>query len=298
MKKLIIVLTVIASALVIHSCKKTGGNINPLTDVSNNGTGTYLVLDKVDNVNLNSTSITTSSASIEVHYYAAGQPVTQIALYASASPAFDTTQWHFIKIVPYASPTTTLSVTGAELGTALGVDPTTLPPGSVYTIFTRAITKTGQTFDAVNTGDNAGSGLISGPDYHSLFFFNVNIVCPFVAPMAGSYTITRDDWQDYTSLPTVITNAVADGPGPNQLSLSVYPGPGAGIMTGPMIVDVDPATGVATIEESTIGTYGGQTTTVTGGGNVFSCTGVISLNVDFVVGGADQGGFTMIIHKN
>src|SRR5579864_654789 len=141
MKKLIILFAVIGSILVIHSCKKTGGSINPLTDVSNNGTGSYLVLDSVNNLNLNSTTITTSSAGIVVHSYASGQPVAQIALYASASPAFDTTQWHFIKTIPYSSPTTTLSVTGAELGTALGVDPTTLPPGSTYTIFTRVITK-------------------------------------------------------------------------------------------------------------------------------------------------------------
>jgi hypothetical protein len=299
MKKLIITgITVMVTVLFINGCKKTGGDVNPLSSVTNNGVGSYLVLDKANNLNLNSTAISTSSVSIDVHYYPSGEPVTQVILYASPTPAFDTTQWHLIKTVPYTSPTTTLTVSGAELGAALGVDPTTLAPGSTYTIFTRIVTKSGKTYDAINTGDNAGSGLISGGAYASLFFFSANIVCPFVAPMAGDYTITRDDWNDYTAPPTVIIGAVTDGPKPNQLSLNIYPGPGAGVMTGPMIVDVDPATGAATIEQSTIGTYGGTTTTVTGTGNVFSCTGTIVLNVDFVIGGADQGGYTMVIHKN
>ena len=299
MKKLIIITaTAISAVFLINSCKKTGGNINPLSSVTNNGIGSYLVLDSVNNLNLNSVTISTSSAGINVHYYPTGEALTQVILYASTSTGFDTTQWHYIKTVPYTSPSTKLSFTGAELGTALGVDPSTLAPGSTYTIFTRAVTKSGKTYDASNTGDNSGSGLISGTAYNSVFFFSVNIVCPFVAPMGGDYTLLRDDWQDYTALPTVITGAVTDGPAANQLSIKIYPGPAAGVMTGPMIVDVDPATGIATIEKSTIGTYGGQTTTVTGGGNVFSCTGVINLSVDFVVGGADQGAYTMIIKKN
>jgi len=299
MKRLLIISAAFISiAFLIYSCKKTGGDVNPLSSVSENAIGSYLVLDKVNNLNLNSTSINTSTVGIDVHYYKGGEEVTQVVLYASASTGFDTAQWHMIKSVPYTSPSTTLSVTGAELGTALGVDPTTLAPGATYTIFTKAVTKSGKFYDAANTGDNSGGGLITGAAYNTAFFFSANIVCPFVAPMAGDYTITRDDWQDYTSLPTVIPNAVSDGPGANQLTMRIYPGPGAGIMTGPMIVDVDPASGSATIEKSTIGTYGGQTTTVTGSGNVFSCTGKISLSVDFVVGGSDAGSYTMIIQKN
>jgi hypothetical protein len=299
MKKLIIIIAAIISVtFLINSCKKTGGAINPLSSVTNNGIGSYLVLDSLINSNLNSTAINTSTVSIEVHYYPTGEAVDHIILFATQGASTDTTQWHLVKTVQYTSPKTTLSVTGAELGSALGVDPTTLAPGSSYNIYTRIVTKSGKTYDVNNTGDNSGSGLISGTAYNSVFFFTAFVVCPFVAPMAGDYTITRDDWQDYVPLPQVITGAVTDGPGANQLSLHVYPGPAAGVQTGPMIVDVDPASGNATIEKSTIGTYGGSTTTVTGSGHVFSCTGVINLSVDFVIGGADQGSFVMIIQKN
>ena len=299
MKKLIIVIAVFSGLIfLINSCKKTGGNINPLSSVTLNGIGSYLVLDSVINLNLNSQSIGTSTVGITAHYYPAGEAVDHVLLYASASTGFDTSQWHLVKSVPYTSPATALTVSGTELGTALGVDPTTFAAGSSYTVFTRVVTKSGKTYDASNTGDNSGSGLISGTAYNSAFFFTANVVCPFAAPMAGDYNIVTDSWQDYVPLPQLIPGAVTDGPGPNQISLHVYPGPAAGIQTGPMIVDVDPATGNATIEKSTIGTYGGSVTTVTGSGNVFSCTGTISLNVDFVIAGTDQGTYLMVIKKN
>jgi hypothetical protein len=298
MKKLIImIVAVISTAFLINSCKKTGGEINPLSSVSNNGIGSYLVLDSVLNLNLNSAAIASSTIGIDVHYYPGGEAVDHVILFASSSSSFDTTQWHLIKSIPYTSPKTALTVTGTELGSALGIDPSSFAPGTSYTVFTRVITKSGKTYDAFNTGDNSGSGLISGTAYNSAFFFTANVVCPFTGSMAGDYNIITDAWQDYVPLPQLIPGAVTDGPGPNQLSLHVYPGPAAGVQTGPMIVDVDPATGNATIEESTIGTYGGTTTTVTGSGNVFSCTGTISLSVDFVIGGSDQGAFNMVIVK-
>jgi len=298
MKKLIIIVVISLAFFGMTSCKKTGGEINPLSSVTNNGIGSYLVLDSDVNLNLNSTAIANSTVSIEVHYYPTGEPVDHIILYATPGASFDTTQWHLVKTVAYTSPKTTLSVSGTELGSALGVDPTTFAPGSTYNIYTRIVTKSGKTYDVTNTGDNSGSGLISGTAYNSAFFFTAFVVCPFVAPMAGDYNITTDAWEDYVPLPQLIPGAVTDGPGANQLSLHVYPGPAAGIQTGPMIVDVDPTNGNATIEKSTIGTYGGSVTTVTGSGHVFSCTGTISLSVDFVIGGSDQGAFSMVIVKN
>ena len=199
MKKLLIILAAsIGIAFMVDSCKKTGGDINPLSSVAANGIGAYLVLDKTNNLFLDYTAITTSIVSIDVHYYAGGESVDHVILYGSTSSGFDTTQWHSIKSVPYASSKTTLNVTGAELATALGVDPSTLTPGTNYTIFTRVVTKSGKTYDGYNTGDNSGGGLITGAAYNTAFTFVATVVCPYDASTAtGKYKITQDDWTPF-----------------------------------------------------------------------------------------------------
>ena len=48
-KLLIIVIAVCAVFAGLNSCKKTGGNVNPLTDVKNLAVGSYLVIDSTIN---------------------------------------------------------------------------------------------------------------------------------------------------------------------------------------------------------------------------------------------------------
>jgi hypothetical protein len=308
MKKLLIIIIAFSSILVtINSCKKSGGEINPLSSASNNGIGSYLVLDSTISTSLNSTAIVTSTIGIAVHAYPGGEAVDHVDIFATSSPTFDTTQWHFVTSIPYTEGGTKLTVTGGELGTALGVDPTTFATGTTYTFYTRVITKSGKYYDVSNTGNNTGSGLITGPTYFSAFSFNGNIVCPFVAPMAGTYKVVQDDWgaagDGGNSTGDLVQ--VTDGPGANQLNLSkVWPNPAFGDIIDSLIVDVDPTTGVATIAaginwgDYTV--YGGYTA-VTGagsGGNVFSCTGLITLNIDVLAPPfGDQGPFKLVLQK-
>jgi len=308
MKKLLIILIAFSGVLfTMNSCKKTGGAINPLSDVKNNGIGSYLVLDSTINASLNSTAIITSTVGIVVHEYPGSDAVDHILIFATLGATFDTTQWHLVKSVPYASPRTDLTVTGGELGTAYGVDPTTFSPGTSYTFYTRIVTKSGKTYDVNNTGNNTGSGLITGPTYFSAFSFAGNIVCPFVAPMAGTYKVIQDDWgaagDGGNNAGDLVQ--VTDGPKVNELNLSkVWPNPAFGSIIDSLVVDVDPATGVATIAaginwgDYTV--YGGYTA-VTGagsGGNVFSCTGLITLTIDVIAPPfGDQGPFKLILQK-
>jgi hypothetical protein len=309
MKKLLIIITALASTVfLITACKKTGGNINPLSSVTNNGIGSYLVLDQTNNLNLDYTSITTSSVGIDVHYYPGGQAVDHVILYVSLSSSFDTTQWHAIKSIPYTSPKTTLSVTGAEIATALGVDPASLTPGSSYNIFTRAVTKNGETYDASNTGDNSGGGLITGIAYNSAFSFIATIVCPYDASIApGNYKVIQDDWT---------TNAVGVDDigvivnvktiGSDSLDISaVWLGPnipGSNIVNH-LVIGIDKATGTATVPKTDFGYYppaiGDFTATAaSGSGYVFACTGVITLTIDVIAGGfGDQGNFALVLQK-
>ena len=302
MKKLTYLFFALVMLTTFSSCKKSGDSINPLSSVSNLGTGSYLTLDKNINLNLDLSNLATSSVGIQVTQFAGGQDIDHIDIFAAPAPSYDPTTWSKVKTVTYSGPKTSLTVTGAELGTALKKSLTTFTPGTNYTFYTRITTKSGATFDVTNTGNNSGSGLITGPNYASAFSFTAYIVCPFVGPIAGSYKVIRDDWVDWNPGDIV---EVTDGPGTNVVNLSqVYPS--SGTVVKPLLVNVDPATGTATIPLVTFGQYGAtaatQATAVgsgTGGvaGYVFSCTGYMTLQMNITYGGSPQGTFTLQLQK-
>lgn len=302
MKKFaIILLGVFAMFAALNSCKKTGGNINPLTDVKNLGIGSYLVIDSTINANLNALS-GTSKVGVVVHQYPLGEEVENIVLYATLGTSTDTAQWKLVKTVPYtANSKVQLATTTAELATAFGVPASAFAPGSLFTFFPRAITKSGKRYDINNAGDNGGGGLITGPAYASGFSFTVYVVCPFTGGMTGSYKVVRDDWADWAPGDIV---QVTDGPGANQINISkVYPG--GGTIITPLLVNVDPATGTATIPKvvygkySTATQYSGEGSGAGGNaGYVFSCTGFITLSITHTDnGGGNYGANKLILQK-
>ncbi|WP_301921524.1 hypothetical protein [Ferruginibacter sp.] len=301
-KYLIIIMAVCAAFVALNSCKKTDGNINPLSDIKNLAVGTYLVQDSAINFNLNSTS-NTSTVGIIVHQYPAGEEVDHILLYTTLGTSADTLKWKLVKSIPYIKGSTaTLSTTTAELATSLGVPASSFEPGSIFTFFTRAVTKSGKTYDINNAGDNGGGGLITGPKYKSAFSFTVYVVCPFTGGMTGYYKVVRDDWTDWQKGDVV---HVTDGPGANQINLSeVYPN--GGTVINPLLVNIDPVTGTAAIPKVTYGRYGGPTSVqyVAQGagandvaGYVFSCIGFITLSINQSGGGSDYGANKLILQK-
>jgi hypothetical protein len=294
-KLLIIIIAVFAAFAVLDSCKKTGGNINPLTDVTNLKVGSYLVQDSSISANLN-TSSSTSEIGIVVHQYPLGETVDHILLFATLGTSTDTTQWHLVKSVPYtAGSKVALSISSADLGKGYGVDPTTFAPGSLFTFFTRAVTKSGATYDINNAGDNGGGGLVTGPAYASAFSFTAYVVCPFTGGMTGTYKVIRDDWADWSAGDMV---QVTDGPGTNQINLSqVWPNPAFGNIISPLLVNVDPASGAATVPKVDFGDYGSVASAASGSGYVFSCTGYITLSIDVIYAGGDQGALSLILQK-
>lgn len=301
-KYLIIIIAVSAAFLALNSCKKTDGNINPLTDIKNLAVGSYLVQDSLINANLNSTS-STSQVGIVVHQYPAGEAVDHILLYTTLGTSTDTLKWKLVKSVPYTTgATATLTATTAELAIAFGVPASNFNPGSLFTFFTRAVTKGGKTYDINNAGNNGGGGLITGPAYKSAFSFTVFVVCPFTGGMTGDYKVIRDDWQDW--VPGDVVH-VTDGPGANQIDLSeIYPN--GGTVISPLLVNIDPVTGTAKIPKVIYGRYGGATSvqyTAQGAGKndvagyVFSCTGFITLSINQSGGGSDYGANKLILQK-
>ena len=97
---------------------------------------------------------------------------------------------------------------------------------------------------------------------------------------------------------------VIDGPGANQLDLSdVWPNPAYGNIVDHLIVDIDPATGTATVPFVTFGDYGALATAQGAydndvAGYVFSCTGYITLTMKLTYNGVNQGNFKLILQKN
>jgi len=287
MKKTIIALmSIVLLASGIYSCKKSpiNGDKNDLI------LGSYLTLTKKINTNLD---VSNPAATVSIQVGSAGSPVQSVNIYVATGSALDSKTWKLIKTVPYTDGVT-LAVTTAELATALA--PTLIAPGSQYVLQNEVVTADSRKFSAANTPTN----YTSFPAYNIALSWTATAVCAFTAAAsAGTYKVTTDTWVDY-SIGDLIP--VTAGPGANQISFIMYPGAGAGgTNIVPTIVDVDPLTGAATIKLQTTGYYGaatpGNLTKVSGSGFVFSCTGVINLNVTINVGGSNYAGYVWTIKK-
>lgn len=291
MKKIFIVLSVIGS-LVINSCKKTEVT-NPLADINNLGTGAYLTLNSTINLNFNYSALATSAVGIKVDQYAGAtaKQVDHIDVFAVKGSSGDPTKWKKVKTVPYSG-TTTLSVTGTELATALSVPLSSFSAGDFYTFYNRVYTKDGQWWDISNSNNGALVGLST---YNAAFSFIAYITCPFNAPMGGTFKVIRDDWADWNPGDLV---TVTDGPGSNQINISaIWPNPAYGNVVAPLVVNVDQNTGTAKVPKVNFGDYGGGYNMTAQGANgsdvagyVFSCTGYITLNMNLIANGPGGNG--------
>ncbi|HVU97496.1 MAG TPA: hypothetical protein VHE34_19870 [Puia sp.] len=291
MKKIIISFAVLGIMLVLlHACSKK----NISGDSSNLVMGSYITLDSTINGILD-VGNSASTVSIKIGK-SVGAAVATVNVYAATgSNTEDTSNWKLIKTVTY-SDGLVLSVSTAELSQALGANPA---PGNKYVLQNQVVTKDGRKFSTSNTPDTYNSF----PAYNMALTWYATAVCAFTGNMAGDYYLTKDSWNDYGATaanPVLIPHAVVDGPGANQISIYVYPGaPAGGVETGPMIVNVNPVTGAATIVKSDIGNYGDPSseTTVTGTGFVFDCVGVIDLKINFNYGGTNYASQEMILKK-
>lgn len=298
MKKLLFFILI--GAVAFSSCKKTGKDANPFSDVSNLSIGSYLILNKSINQNIDYNNFNNSEVGIEVDRYSGGEEVDKIEIWTVKGANVDPTSWKKVKTVAFTGPNTKLTVKGSELATAFGLPVSSFSPGTSYTFYNRLFTKSGRVFDVTNTGNNSGSGLITGAFYFSAFTFQGFIVCPFVAPIAGTYKVIRDDWADWGAGDLV---QVTDGPGANQVNLSqVWPNIAYGDpTTTPLILNVDPATGTATAPTGVVwGDYGNflASTLAGSGGFVFSCTGTIDVGIHLNAGAfGDQGTLKLILKK-
>ncbi len=274
------------SIMVAVSCKK-----QIIKGVSDDlGTGAYLTLKETIRNTIDYAARTTSSASIKVD--GVGAPIDNVVIYVVAGQDLDKNNWKKIKTVPF-SQDVILEVKATEMATALGISVDDLQPGSSYTFYNEAVLKDGRAFSLANTTTD----FESQAPFHMALQWQVFVVCPFNATTsAGTYHVIDDsNWNDFA--PGDPIDVVA-GPGANQISMISYPSPAFGTNRKPIVIDVDPATGTATIKSQVFGDYpGAPNSVIKGGGFVFSCTGVISLSNDLTVGGDNFLGQKFIIAK-
>lgn len=290
MKKFIIAsLGIGLFCMLMNSCRK-----NDISgDSKNLVEGAYITLDSTIASNLN-ISDNASAVSIKIKN-SVGSPVASINIYAATgSSSLDTSTWVLIKNVPY-SDGVVLSVTTADLAKAFGSTP--LSAGNNYTLQNQVVTKDGRKFSVANTPSTYNSF----PAYNMALTWHATAVCAFVqADAIGSYKVVTDSWSDFSVGDPINVTA---GPDATSIQFLAYPSPAyGGIQRVAWVVEVDPATGNATIAKQQVGYYNGAATadnltTVSGSGIVFSCTGFITLKVTVNVGGTDYTGQTFEIQK-
>lgn len=275
------------SLLLILSCNKSTDFYKEL------GQGAYLTLVAQNNGLLNAVDVN-STVGQKVSSY--GEPVESINLYVSATATVDKTKWKLIKNIPFSGETT-VSATNAQIATALGLPPGALAPGSVFHLYNEAVLKDGRKFSSANTSD---IDLENQAPFNIAFHFTATVVCPFNAStIAGTYTVVKDDWQDWLVGDLVEVKA---GAGLNEIDLSqVWPNPAFATVTTPLSITVNPVSGTATIPANvTFGNYGAYNAVTSTGntGFVFSCTGQISIRVHILAPPfGDQGFFQLILQK-
>lgn len=279
-------LLLFASLTLILFTRCNKASVNPIFD-SDYKVGSYLTLKSTDNVNFDFSDLS-KFVGITVGQF--GSSVSKVNVFVVDDASSNNT-WTLVKSFDFTGDSIQLHVTGNEIANALGYTSADFLPGNTLTFYNQVVTADGTTYDLNNAGANA-----SAPDLNSVFSWTAYIVCPFIAAdAAGTYEVVEDDWADYSpgDLITVSADAAT-----NQISFLGYPSTAAGGQNQKnTVVDVDPATGEATIASQETGDYSGTSAAVSGSGFVFSCTGVITLTITVDYGGTPYAGQKFVLQK-
>lgn len=287
MKKIAIYILLVT---VLFACKKAYF----INDFDNFSIGSYLRLDKTEKTTVDYNKIATESVAITVTPI--GSDLEKVNIYAVLGGGnLDESKWKLVKTVPATGSALTLSVTAQELAAAFGITPAELSPGNTYTFYNQNITKDGRTFDVSNTDDD----LEGQPGYQSAFRWQAIVFCSYDPASTNNidYEVVTDGWGDF-GVGDIVT--VTNGPGANQITLGgVFP---TSINHKDIVVDIAPANGAATVAKQAYGTYTGDAPRVfnaEGTGFIFSCAGVINLNLKHTdATGGNYGTYNLRLKKH
>lgn len=284
-----LLLTTLFLTTLLNSCKKE----EVISDVTSLGIGSYLTLVKTNNTIIDYSNVNTSTVSITVNEY--GSPIEKVKIFVSKGPtSLNRANWKAVKEIPYSGETV-LTVKATEIATALGIPPSGLETGATYTLYNQVVTKSGKTFDIVNTNNEfAGNG-----NYKMALTWAAVVVCPFVSTgFAGDFEVVVDEWADYSPGDVIKVNAGANA---NQL---VFPSIFLTNPARPVVLNIDPATGAATVASQDYGDYPQfgisniKARTVGTNNYVFSCVGSINIRLNHTTaGGTNYGDYTLRLKK-
>lgn len=257
--------------------------------------GSYIYIDSTISNEFNFAEINTSSIGYMVH--GVGEAQAKIVSYASTDNSTTRSTWNKIKETPVVDNKATITVTGSELASALGIAPTALNPGSQYTIYNEIVTASGKTYTINNTNPE----FESAPAFKMGFRLAGTITCPFdPVGFPGDFEVVEDNgWQDFSPGDIVqVTAATA-----TSVTLVAYPNPAiGGTNRQPVTIDINSTNGRATVAQQAYGSYGGatvysvRTTAEAKPSYIFSCTGDIFLYLTHSAGG-DFGTFFLKLKK-
>ncbi|MEO5782659.1 MAG: hypothetical protein ABIQ07_05270 [Ginsengibacter sp.] len=270
-------------AIGVVACKKSDSNFVAPETLQ---IGAYIRLDSTINTKLSPT------VPVSIMVSGVGEPLTKIISYVSTDGTADKTKWKKIVETAVANNKATITFTNSQLATALGVPPSTIAPGSSYTIYNELYTTSGKTYSIINTS----SSFEPEAAYNMALRFSISVVCAFdPVGFPGNFQILEDGWADFSVGDIVqVTAATA-----NSITMLVYPAPSAGSNRKPIVVDVDPATGAATVKAQVYGDYSGEKITAKTSGSsnfVFSCVGTITLTLNHT-GNSNYGNYKLRLKK-
>jgi len=246
------------------------------------GTNTWTDQSVLGNT-LDAGNLATTRVGVRVRSWG-NDPVVTANVYVVRNTNANQTAWRFIKKYTIADGDTSyfdIYVSAQEIATALGlqlnVSAGNFPPGSIFTCYIEAVTKSGKKY-TINNSNFSGSG---ANFYYSVFSFRGSVVCPFTpASMPGNYVVVTDQWEDWAP-GDIIPNPITATTATSMTTFGIYPNmayPGAN-SPQPVVINVNSSTGVATVTNQYYGKYSSSPTatqyavsTVGTGNFIFSCT--------------------------
>jgi hypothetical protein len=198
---------------------------------------------------------------------------------------------NFISITSFPA---SVDITSQSIADAIGLDVNTFSFGDSFLFTATAVRNDGTVFygapptfddDNLTVGlGNTDNQLNSSAAYISAMQFGTIIACAefIAAEMPGTWTVTNDAWNDYAGGASVTVEA---GPTANTFHIlnTTNPAPdnAASVI---MVITVDNAGNVTDITSNELYNYGGTMIDPNdgGGGLVFSCVGVININVQWL----------------
>jgi hypothetical protein len=280
-----LVLTI--TLLVVASCAQDDTLVKKVQDNVTNGAELRTI--KINQGTFNFFDVTQKwSITVEEQDNSKGTLMSEVKLYATQKTGGVTKSEKLVKTFPASIfetgpdgyPRATLDASLQETLTALGITIADCLTDDNFSMRLELILKDGRTFSSTNISSSLGNAYFSSPFKYSVQFF-----CPLAdaSTFDGNYAVVSDNnWQDYSPgdiIPLVYSAANGTFKFRVLCSNNAYLN---NPTTSYIEVTIDPLTGSVTAKSNEDFDYGGASKfAVTGTGTVGTCTGDVTLLLNF-----------------